>query len=241
MFKTTLGIFIALLLTNWLNKQSLGFVDIIILFILSPICALIFRWIFLFFKDKIITINQKENDWTKIKDLLSTRGYLAKSKLNTGATKSDFDALEKHIGVTLPIKLKEFLSIHNGQDDEGAGIIFGVQILSTTGIKRHWDSWREIDEEDMNEDSADFMESDPKGYIKPMYTNRKWIPLTYDGGGNHIGIDYDPDERGNFGQIITFGSDEDTKHLIAPNFSEYIAKLSISLKSEKLTDQFLYG
>lgn len=36
----------------------------------------------------------------------------------------------------------------------------------------------------MNADCADFMPSRPEGYVKPLYTNRLWIPLTTDGSGN---------------------------------------------------------
>lgn len=182
-----------------------------------------------------------ENYWKEIEQSLSSLGCVDESKLNSGANSMELEALEKHIGVTLPAELKEFLSIHNGQDDEGVGIVFGEQILSTESIKRCWDDWRDIDEEEMNEDCADFMESDPEGYIKPMYTNRKWIPLTHDWGGNHIGIDYDPDDKGNSGQIIAFGRDEDTKRLIAQNFPEFISKLVASLKSAKWTGEYIEG
>jgi cell wall assembly regulator SMI1 len=174
-----------------------------------------------------------ENYWKDIEEALSTLGCAGEAKLNSGASTEDIDALEEHLGVSLPDELKDFLSIRDGQNDEGAGIVFGEQILSPSSIKRCWDDWRGIDEEEMNEDCADFMESDPEGYIKPMYTNRKWIPLTHDWGGNHIGIDFDPDAKGTIGQIIAFGRDEDTKRLIASNFSEFLSKLVNSLKSAK--------
>ena len=91
-----------------------------------------------------------EDYWKEIREALSSLGCADESKLNSGATASELDALEKHLGVTLPTELKEFLSVCNGQDDEGAGIVFGEQILSTISIKRCWDDWRDIDEAEMN-------------------------------------------------------------------------------------------
>ncbi|MBH1542146.1 SMI1/KNR4 family protein, partial [Stenotrophomonas maltophilia] len=87
-----------------------------------------------------------------------------------------------------------------------------------------WQGWREIEAAGMNEDCAEFMESSPAGVVKPMYTNARWIPLTHDGGGNHMGLDFDPDSDGAEGQMITFGADEDTKYLLAPTFAEFAEK-----------------
>jgi len=182
-----------------------------------------------------------ESFWIEIEGALSSLGCIDEVKLNSGASKDDLYLLEEYLSVSLPTELKEFLFIHDGQEDEGAGIVFGEQILSTVSIKRCWDDWRGIDEEEMNEDCAEFMASEPEGYIKPYYTNRKWIPLTHDWGGNHIGIDYDPDQKGTSGQIIAFGRDEDTKRLIAASFSEFISKLIISLKSAKWTGEYIDG
>lgn len=182
-----------------------------------------------------------ERYWKEIKEILSSRGCIDKVMLNRGATVSELDALEVHLGVTLPTELKEFLSIHNGQKDECAGLVFGQRLLSTNSIRRCWDDWRNIDETEMNKDCASLMDSNPKGYIKPMYTNKKWIPISYDWSGNHIGLDYDPDEKGKQGQIITFGRDTDTKHLIASNFSNLIYMLTVFLKNARWTGEYLEG
>jgi cell wall assembly regulator SMI1 len=181
------------------------------------------------------------NFWSELEEKLLSLDCIEALKINEGASASELTKLEEHLGVDLPDEVKKFLSIHNGQSDDGAGIVFGEQILSTESIRRCWDDWRSIDEEEMNEDCAEFMESSPIGYIKPMYTNRKWIPLTHDWGGNHIGIDFDPDEKGSVGQIIAFGRDEDTKRLIASSFAEFITKLTSSLSEAKWTGEYIEG
>ncbi len=112
--------------------------------------------------------------------------------------------------------------IHNGQD--GCGILFGSQMLSVAEIMQEWRGWREVEADGMNESCAEFMKSSPEGVVKPMYTNARWIPLTRDGGGNHMGLDFDPDVGGTHGQMIAFGADEDTKHLLAPTFAMFAEK-----------------
>ena len=161
-----------------------------------------------------------QKPWVRIIEQLEVLGCLKDMALRPGASKTEIEALEQHIGVALPESLKQFLQIHDGQD--GSGLIFGEHFLSVSGIREQWDTWRSIDEVDMNEDCADFMASDPKGFVKAQYCNRAWIPFTHDGGGNHLGIDFDPDDLGTVGQVIAFGRDEDTKRLLAPTFETFV-------------------
>ena len=68
----------------------------------------------------------------------------------------------------------------------------------------------------------------PVGAVDPAYINPRWIPLTRDGTGNHIGLDLDPWPRGRIGQIILFGRDEAVKVVLAEllgKFLEWIADL----------------
>ena len=164
-----------------------------------------------------------EEQWNRIRDRLATLGCLPDMALRPGAAQAGIDALEEHLGVQLPEAFRQFLRIHDGQDgQDGAGLFYGNQLLSVTGIRDAWDGWRDLDEDEMNADCADSMGSEPEGFIKPLYCNRGWIPFAHDGGGNHIGIDFDPDALGTSGQIIAFGRDEDTKRLLAPSFDAFI-------------------
>jgi cell wall assembly regulator SMI1 len=178
--------------------------------------------------------------WKRIIDRLTNLGCVSEMGLNGPVDEKLFSNLEEHIGVQLPQSVKEFLSIHNGQSESVyAGLIYGELLLSIDDIKRCWDDWRGIDEEEMNDDCAEFMASEPAGFIKPVYTNKKWIPLTHDVSGNHIGIDYDPDDKGAVGQIIKFGRDEDTKVLLADNFESFIEKFVKKLDSAIWKEEYL--
>lgn len=175
--------------------------------------------------------------WIPIERRLTELGCLEEMALLPGATSDEIAALEQHIGCTLPDALKQSLSVHNGQ--KGFGLYWGQGLLSVAAVRQQWDSWRAIDETEMNLDCADFMRSEPVGFIKPMYCNPAWIPLTYDGGGNHIGLDFDPDKLGKSGQIIAFGRDEDTKRLIAGNFEELLTACISWLERAEWNGEYL--
>ncbi|HEL4260155.1 TPA: SMI1/KNR4 family protein [Stenotrophomonas maltophilia] len=160
--------------------------------------------------------------WASIKASLFEKGCLNEVELRSGASEGELVELEAQLGVPLPDLLRHLLKIHDGQD--GAGFLFGSQMLSATEILRKWQGWREIEADGMNEHCAEFMASSPGGVVKPMYTNARWIPLTHDGGGNHMGLDFDPDDGGAEGQMIAFGADEDTKYLLASTFAEFAEK-----------------
>jgi cell wall assembly regulator SMI1 len=173
-------------------------------------------------------------DWDRIEQSLSTMGCLDRMGLRPGASKTEIAALEGHLDVRLPESLKAFLSVHDGQDEgvgsmSEVGLVGGQLLLSVEGIRQEWDIWRSLDEDAMNVDCAAFMASHPEGFIKPMYTNRLWIPLTKDRCGNHMGLDYDPDKNGSCGQVIRFGRNEDTKRLIAGSFEDFVGKLVSSV------------
>ncbi|NHZ90783.1 KNR4-like cell wall assembly/cell proliferation coordinating protein [Massilia sp. CCM 8733] len=178
-----------------------------------------------------------EQLWARIERRLAELGCLDKMALRPGADPQAIAQLERHLGVVLPDPVKRFLAIHDGQD--GTGLVDGYTLLSIAGIQQQWDGWRELDEEAMNADCADSMGSEPAGTIKPMYTNPAWIALTHDYGGNHVGLDLDPDLLGQPGQVIAFGRDEDVKRLLANSFPEYMDIYVAWLERARWNGQYL--
>ncbi len=170
------------------------------------------------------------NAWNEIITYLKQARLFDACGLNEGATSQELAQLEQHIGQSLPQELHAFLSEHNGQKSSRLGIYVGCELLSTESICQQWNTWRSIDEPAMNEDCAEFMSSNPSGAIKPMYTNRCWVPLTHDHGGNHIGLDFDPGPNGVRGQVIAYGRDEDEKQLLANSFKEFLPVLVANVR-----------
>jgi cell wall assembly regulator SMI1 len=71
----------------------------------------------------------------------------------------------------------------------------------------------------------------PDGSVDPAYTNPSWVPLTADGSGNHIGLDFDPWPSGRIGQVILFGRDEDVKVVVAESLGQFLAWIAGLLES----------
>ena len=71
----------------------------------------------------------------------------------------------------------------------------------------------------------------PRDAVDPAYINRRWIPLTHDGSGNHIGLDFDPWPAGRIGQVILYGRDQDVKAVIAPSLGKFLGWVAGLLES----------
>lgn len=67
--------------------------------------------------------------------------------------------------------------------------------------------------------------------MDPAYTNPRWIPLTADGSGGHIGLDLDPWPGGRVGQIILFGRDEDVKIVLAESLAQFLEWIATPLEN----------
>lgn len=136
---------------------------------------------------------------------------------NPPATDARIDAFEQLVGFKLPTSYRQLYRWHDGEEDDRWGHIYGLPLLSLRQAATNWTGW--------NETIAGFggnrymipAASWPKGAVDPAYANPRWIPLTQDGSGNNIGLDFDPWPGGRVGQIIVYGRDEDVKAVLAPS------------------------
>jgi cell wall assembly regulator SMI1 len=71
----------------------------------------------------------------------------------------------------------------------------------------------------------------PEAGIKDDWWNARWIPLTYDGSGNHDCLDLDPAPGGNVGQIIGMWHDDAHRALLAPSFTEWLKAFADDLEA----------
>lgn len=161
-----------------------------------------------------------EKLWQRIEEWLRQHAPHILDSLNTGASEDEIKALQSRFGASLPKELIAFYRVHNGQPQDSSGLFFGLQFLPIDEVLMNHESWSDL--EYMNEEMEETMESYPDGVIKKLYANAGWLPVTYDYGGNHIGVDLDPDWKGTLGQVIIFGRDEDRKRLVAESFPAFI-------------------
>ncbi|EMG45612.1 hypothetical protein SBY92_004893 [Candida maltosa Xu316] len=62
----------------------------------------------------------------------------------------------------------------------------------------------------------------PPNSIQPYYYHKGWVILLKDNIGNQVAMDLSPGPNGQWGQIILFGRDFDTKLVIASSLQEFI-------------------
>lgn len=151
-----------------------------------------------------------------------------KYRFNAPATDAALDAFERLVGIAMPNSFRQLYRWHDGEEDDRWGHIYGLPILPLAQAGYQWTAWNRA----MNSfDGNRYMIPGagwPRGAVDPAYINPRWIPLTHDGSGNHIGLDFDAWPGGRQGQVILYGRDEDVKLVLAPSlgkFLEWIAGL----------------
>lgn len=73
----------------------------------------------------------------------------------------------------------------------------------------------------------------PPNSVKKAYAHIGWIPLVRDWGGNNLAVDLAPGPSGQWGQIILFGRDYDTKYVVARSWAAFLALVADDLNSGK--------
>jgi cell wall assembly regulator SMI1 len=153
--------------------------------------------------------------------------------LSEGATDEEIKKVEEIMGFRLPKELAELYKCNNGNinshDARLLGAILGLHFISLEELVKNWKQWCKIlDDDELNS----YAISTPKKAIKLLYAHKYWIPFAADGGGNHIGIDLDPDVNGCVGQVINFGRDDDKKYVLANNLGEFLELMINVVKSK---------
>lgn len=149
-------------------------------------------------------------------------------RFNPPAADGEVDALERLLGIALPDAYRQLYRWHDGEDGDRRGHFYGLPLLPLRQVQSEWRMWKRVIEDIGGSRYAIPAAGWPDDTVDPAYFNPRWIPLTSDGSGNHIGIDLDPWPLGRIGQIILFGRDEDVKVVLAESlgtFLEWIADL----------------
>lgn len=167
--------------------------------------------------------------WDRIEKWIEANAPAIMEDIKPGASESDFGELERMIKATLPADVKSSYAIHDGQVGHSSGIIDGEELLCLGRIMQEWSVWEELWKDGEFKDST----SAPAAGIKDDWWNPLWIPITYDGAGNHYCIDLDPAEGGNVGQIIRMWHDEESRELIASSFTEFMTSFADDLEQGK--------
>lgn len=136
---------------------------------------------------------------------------------------------EAAIGQRLPKDVRESYRVYDGQC-AGVGIAYGLAVVSLREALGHWEGWRDGYGKNVEDGSAAGLDSSctsfPDGFIRPVYFDSGWIPLTYDSSGNHIAIDLNPGPKGTKGQVIVFGPDDEFHPVLALSWGQFLTDLA---------------
>jgi len=167
--------------------------------------------------------------WNKFEVWLKSNFSAAYQDLNDPIKESEIAALEAITSIKLPEEFISFLKVHNGQSGDSGWIIGGSELLSSERIIEEWTVWNDL----LQSGNFKGYEEDRSNGVKSDWWNPKWIPFTYDGGGNHLCIDLDPSENGTHGQVITMWHDDGEREVKAKSFGAWFSQYVQDVESGK--------
>ncbi|WDF65696.1 SMI1/KNR4 family protein [Flavobacterium sp. KACC 22763] len=147
--------------------------------------------------------------------------------MNTGANINEINKLEDFIEAKLPESYINLLETYNGEN-RSVGFMGGFSYLGIEEIKMQWTFLKEAPE--MEAEAINQVEK-----IKNTLYCPKRIPFAYDGSGNYLAIDFNPNSEGTLGQILYLPTgDPEPIAVIADSFDDFLVLIMEKLESEQL-------
>jgi len=168
-----------------------------------------------------------EGTWKRIEDWLAAHAPAAAAGLNPPASDADIAAAEQCVGVTFPEAVRASFRRHDGQDPEAPWLMDGWELLSLARLRDEWKVWRDL------LDGGDFAETRSDGdgeTVRSDWWHPAWIPLTYNGCGDHHCVDLAPGPQGTAGQIIEMWHDNGARPAVAPGLEAWLAAFADDLE-----------
>lgn len=169
--------------------------------------------------------------WQRVEKWISDNELQEFVVLNQGASEAEIAEAEKLFGAAFPPDVRESYLIHDGQDSASAGLIDGRELLSLARMRDEWTVWKQLFDAHTFEESRGETTSLK---VKKDWWNPKWIPLTYDGSGNHDCLDFAPTAAGDYGQIIGMWHDDGERYLVASGWREWLEEIVSDLEQGNL-------
>ncbi len=144
---------------------------------------------------------------------IEAKAAAAGVELAKGANAKAIKAAEKALGLALPEEVVAFYRRHDGAETDAA--VEGRELLSLSRIVDEWKIWKDLLDQGTFE-ANDHSRPDPG--VQKRWWIPEWVPVTYDGAGNHHVLDLAPAPGGTHGQILSFWHDDDERTLVAKSF-----------------------
>ncbi|HEY7371010.1 MAG TPA: SMI1/KNR4 family protein [Polyangia bacterium] len=170
--------------------------------------------------------------WRRYVGWLGKNAPLAHANLAGPASGAQIAEVERVTGQALPEGVKDVWRLNNGQKEtmiastvnDAIVCIPTLSLLSTELAISIWRDWDKLRRTDVGIDELQSCGRSPEeGVVQPLYTHPGWIPLWSDPtGADFIGVDLAPGPKGQRGQIINFGRDEEEHRCYAPRFEDLL-------------------
>ena len=164
--------------------------------------------------------------WNRIETWLGAHAPEVLNGLNPPATRAQITEAEATLGVRFPKDVVDTFLIHDGQSSRGPWALEGCEFLSLKRIVDEWTVWKELLDSGEFEDNK----SASDGHTVTDWWNAEWIPVTWDGAGDHHCLDLSPGPLGNDGQIIMMWHDDDQRGVVAPSYREWLERFVSDLE-----------
>lgn len=139
-------------------------------------------------------------------------------ELSKGASEKAIAAAEKALGQTLPDEVKAFYRRHDGSEDDMALAV--GELLSLERMVKEWTVWKKLLDKGTFDDND---HGEPGRGVRKHWWIPEWIPVTYDGAGNHTVIDLAPGKGGVHGQMVEFWHDDASRKVVGKSFLRWLA------------------
>ena len=169
----------------------------------------------------------------KIEELLaviSTKFPEIRETLPPGASDTAIARIEKETNLPIPQSLKDLLKITNGDEKWGESPhgFFSYFLYSCNRIIGEYNFFKEHE----NQAYPDSVYQ--KDLVKNILYSAKRLPFATDGSGQYLCIDYDPAEKGTYGQIIYLPCAEpEPVSVIADSFDDFVDFLIEEYKNDR--------
>ncbi len=164
------------------------------------------------------------DSWRRIEAWLAHNSPQVLAALRPPAAQEQIAHLESATGLKLSQDVRQSFLIHDGSSD--FGLISGNELLSLQHAAGEWEFWVDF----VESGQADGWATEPDAGVREGWFRRGWLPLTYDGAGDHACLDLDPGEGGQPGQIIEFWHDADDRKIVAPSFGAWLCQFADELE-----------
>ena len=175
-----------------------------------------------------------EQIWTRITNWIETHAPQLLEVLQPGASEAQLSELEAALSIRLPDDVKALYRLCNGQSSFDYGLLNGNEFLSLERMQDEWTVWKDLLDAGELVADDDIQGDRIEAGICKVWWSPKWIPLTYNGGGDHDCLDIAPAEEGVSGQIITMWHDDDERKVLAPGIRDWLQQYAVQLESGQL-------